>query len=124
MQDQVGKKTGRGLALVDLTKGLFFLNAAIWVLLGILFLSRTANQMVWMISILMFVNAALMLAFGLVVGKGGRLVYWATLAFLGGNILLTVTDQVGFADLITLLIDLTLLVLLILDHRRAATGRR
>lgn len=123
MQDQVGKKAGRGLALFDLTKGLFFLNAAIWVLLGALFLSRTANQMVWMISILMFVNAAIMLAFGLAVGRGGRLVYWATLAFLGANILLTVTDQVGFADLITLLIDLALLVLLVVDRRRrVSTG--
>lgn len=123
MQDQVGKKAGRGLALVDLTKGLFFLNAAIWVLLGVLFLSRTANQMVWMISILMFVNAAIMLVFGLAVGRGGRLVYLATLAFLGANILLTVTDQVGFADLITLLIDLALLVLLVVDRRRrVSTG--
>jgi hypothetical protein len=120
MQDQVGKKAGRGLALVDLMKGLFFLNAALWTLFGVLFLSRAVNGMFWVIAALMFVNAGLMLAFGLAIGRGGRLVYWATLAFLGGNILLTVTDQVGFADLIILLIDLALLVLLVVDRRRRA----
>lgn len=122
MQDQIGKNTGRGLALVDLTKGLFFLNTAIWLLFGVLFLARTTNGMAWMIAALMFVNAALMLAFGLAVGRGSRLVYLAALAFLAVNILLTVTDQVGIADLITLLIDLALLVLLVVDRRRRAAS--
>jgi hypothetical protein len=115
--DLTGFKNLSGL--VGLAKGLFFLNAGIWVLFSVIFLSRTANDYAWVVSVLMFANAAFMLIFGLLIERGNRWIFLAALAFLAVNILLTITDQVGFADLITLLLDLALVVLLVIERRRS-----
>jgi hypothetical protein len=104
-------------------QALFFLNAAIWMVLGIVSIyripSRSPEQVsiAWVVAMLMFGNAAAMLLSGVVIARPGRFGYAFALAVLGINILLTFTDQVGALDLFTLLIDMLLLVLLIIARK-------
>ena len=100
---------------------LFFLNAAIWVILGITSLLRvsrspTSIMTAIVIGILMFGNAGAMVVSGFGLGKW-RGFYYLALAVLLVNIVLTFTDQVGLLDILTFVLDLALLVLLI------ATGK-
>lgn len=100
----------------------FFLNAIIWLVLGIWSLARLGDkpdQSITMvvIAILMFANTAAFIFCGFTCGK--RSIWFAVIAFfvLGVNILLTFTDQVGIIDWITLLIDLSILGLLIAGRK-------
>ena len=106
------------------TQALFFLNAAIWLSLGILSLarieSRNSHQAItaWIVAILMLGNAGVMLLSGVVIGKQQKRFYYLAVAVVVVNILLTVTDQFGMLDLITLVIDLVLLGLLVATRGR------
>jgi hypothetical protein len=110
---------------VRLLQALFFLNAAIWVLFGLISLARLAqgnspNQMMIMKGIiagLMFGNAAAMLICGLLLGKRQKRGYSLAVLVLTINIILSVTDQFGWIDLITMLYDLALLGLLIANRK-------
>ena len=106
-------------------QALFIINTLTWLGIGIAtFLRASDNRsddssiMMIVIAILMFGNAAAMLwnAWGL--GKRRRLFYYCALVILAVNILLTVTDQFGLLDLITLLVDAALFILLIVDRKR------
>jgi lysylphosphatidylglycerol synthetase-like protein (DUF2156 family) len=106
---------------IALAQILFFIDAAIWVVFLILFVSDQAQpgEMVssWVIPILMAGNALAMLACGIGLGKRSRFFYYLSLAVIGVNILLTVTDQVGLFDYITLLLDLVILTLLVASRK-------
>jgi hypothetical protein len=110
---------------VRLSQALFFLNAAIWVLFGLISLARLAqgnspNQMMIMKGIiagLMFGNAAAMLICGLLLAKRQKRGYCLAVLVLTINIILSVTDQFGWMDLITMLFDLALLGLLIANRK-------
>jgi len=103
---------------LQVAQALFFLNAAIWLALGIISLVRMVNDspsqpvIFLVIGILMFGNAAAMLLSGILIGKGRRRWFYLAAAILAVNILLTFTDQVGLLDWITLAIDLVLAVFL------------
>jgi hypothetical protein len=102
---------------------LFFLDAAIWVALGITSLLRvslgpTSIMTAIIIGIMMFGNAGAMVVSGIGLGTKRRGFYYLALAVLLVNIVLTFTDQVGLLDILTFLLDLALLVLLI------ATGKQ
>ena len=102
---------------ITLAQVLFFLNTLIWIFFMILFLSDQASPgdpvSSWVIPTLMAGNALAMLACGVGLRKRNRLFYYLALVVIGVNLLLTVTDQVGLFDYITLLIDLVILVLLV-----------
>lgn len=116
----------RPASLIRSVHALFFLNTAIWAVLGIFTIARLPNHSseevfaAWIVAMLMFGNAAAMLISGLVVARPGKLGYAFALTVLVVNILLTFTDQVGTLDLLTLLIDLVLLILLIYSRRRVS----
>jgi hypothetical protein len=108
----------KALYSVKAAQGLFLMNTAIWVLLGILSLAKLRsgpNQVIvaLMIAILMFGNAGAMLVAGIGIGRQNRWFFYLGIAVLLVNILLMFTDQFGFYDFITLAIDLILLGLLI-----------
>ena len=99
-------------------QGLFFLNAAIWVLFGIVSVIRLAGNAgqgvtAVVVAILMFGNAGAMALSGALLGKRRLLFYLFALAVLAVNIVLTFTDQVGALDWITFAIDLVLLGILL-----------
>jgi hypothetical protein len=101
---------------------LFYINAAVWLALGVFTLARLENGAtgqsisMWVVGILVLGNAAAMLLAGIVIGWPRKLFYLFALAVLGVNIVLTFTDQVGIWDILTLLVDLTLLGLLIVGR--------
>jgi hypothetical protein len=101
---------------------LFALNAAAWILLGILSLIRLdpaeENAVRWVVAILMFGNAAAMAWLAWVLGKRRTLWYWAAVAVVAVNVLLSVTDQFGLLDLAVLLVDGMLLLLLLAARTR------
>jgi len=105
---------------VIVAQAMFFLNAAIWMLLSVLTLRRMHGSMAWIIAILMAGNASAMFLAGWGIGKRHKWFYYLGIAVLAVNIVLTVTDQFGLLDLLTLLIDVTLLVLLLATRSRYA----
>jgi hypothetical protein len=94
---------------------LFFLNAAIWILFGVWSLLRVASSnpshtfIPWLVAILMFGNAGAMLGSGIGLKNRQKRFYYLAVVVLAVNIILTVTDQFGILDLITLMIDVVLL---------------
>jgi hypothetical protein len=105
--------------LYRIAQALFILNTVIWLLLGIVTglkqLTENPGRLILagILAILMFGNAAGMCLCAVFLGKRNRWLYFITLAFLTLNILLTITDQVGFLDWVTLAIDLILFGILV-----------
>ena len=100
-----------------LAQNLFFLNALIWAILGILTLTSPQQKIMLIIGIMMFGNAGAMLLSAWLLGKKRKAFYFFALAVLLVNILLTFTDQFGLPDLLTLLIDLILLTILLIKRK-------
>ena len=108
-------------------QGLFFLNAAIWMVFGTVSVVRiggSAGQGVTavVVAVLMFGNAGAMALSGALLGKRRLLFYLFALAVLAVNVALTFTDQVGAFDLITLIIELVLLGILIVARKQFLEG--
>jgi uncharacterized membrane protein YsdA (DUF1294 family) len=108
---------------VLIVQTLFFINATIWLVFGIMGILRLENgnttpeNVLWVITFLMFGNVGAMLIAGLWLGRRSKWVFIFALAVLVVNILLTFTDQVGFFDILTALIDLGILGLLLFDRK-------
>jgi len=107
---------------VRAAQALFFINAAIWLLFGIASLVRmaagspgrpTGTFVAGVVAVLMLGNAAAMLVAGIGIGRQGRLFFYFAILVLIVNILLTLTDQFGVYDFVTLVIDGFLLGLLL-----------
>jgi len=106
--------------VVSTARWLFVLLGIIWLVFGVwsivritTVISSVPSAMFWMIAILMFVNAMLLIWIGWGLGGGNKLYYYFGLLTLAGNIFLTFTDEFGLFDLLTLIINIALLVLLI-----------
>jgi hypothetical protein len=104
-------------------QGLFFLNAAVWLLLAVASVIRLGGNQgqgvtALVVVILMFGNAAAMALSGALLPKRLLLFYLFALAVLAVNIVLTFTDQVGALDWITLAIDLALVGILIVARKQ------
>lgn len=101
-----------------LAQALFFLNAAIWVAIALASAWRAANDPAayggagWIVPALVSINAAIMLFLGFAIAPRSRLYTLAAILFLLGNILLTLTDEFGLIDALTLALDLALLAVL------------
>lgn len=113
---------------VQLARIISFSLAGSWLLFGGLFLIRNTAGMSlppgWagLIGLLMFGNAAAFTLAGFGLGTGRRPYFYFSLLLVVVNLLLTVTDEVGLFDAITLLLLLILLVLL-LASRKAYPSR-
>lgn len=102
-------------ASVKAARVLFFLMGAVWLLFGLITLFPNPAA-AWNVALLMFINAALLFFIGWGIGKQIRRYYYFGILFIAANIFLTVTDEFGLFDVITLAIDLILLVLLLFTH--------
>jgi hypothetical protein len=115
--------TSKNFRLVKTAQALFYLNAVIWLVIGVVSLVRMANDSpdhrvtAAIVAVLMFGNAAAMLISGLGLGTRNKWLYFLAVAVIVVNIILTVTDQFGLLDFITLVIDVVLLGLLIVIRR-------
>ncbi len=123
------KRVFKTLDSVRAAQALFFLNAVIWLILGIVSLLRLSRGgpipvvAALVIAILMFGNAGAMGISGIGLGTQRRGFYYLALAVLLVNIVLTFTDQVGVLDFLTLALDLALLGLLIATRKRYVSRR-
>ena len=110
--------------LIQIGKWLFWLNAAVWLIFGIWSMVRIGNSeggtavTLWIIAILMLGNVAAMLWSSWAIQKQAAWYRFAVIVILVANILLTITDQFGIFDLLTLLLDLILLGTVLVLHRR------
>jgi hypothetical protein len=101
----------------------FFLNAAIWLALGLWSLTRLAGRVdqsltMIVIAVLVLGNVAAFIFCGMIIRRKPKWFAVITFLVLGVNILLTFTDQVGIIDWITLLIGLIILGLLIAGRKQ------
>jgi len=108
-------------------QGLFLLNAAIWLVLGIASVVRLAGNAgqgvtAVVVAVLMFGNAGAIALSGALLGQRRLLFYLFALAVLAVNMLLTFTDQVGALDWITFALDLVLVGILIVARKRFVGG--
>lgn len=110
--------------LIQLSKWLFRLNAAVWLTFGIWSMVRMGRGTpggavtLWVIAILMLGNVAAFLWCSWAVQKQASWYRFTVIGVLAVNILLTSTDQFGLFDFLTLLLDLVLLALVLLLHQR------
>jgi hypothetical protein len=77
-----------------------------------------SSTMVFVIAILMFGNAGAFLFCGFTIGNQRRIFYWFSVLVLVVNILLTDTDQFGWLDLITMLVDLVIMGFLLFGRKK------
>ena len=75
------------------------------------------------LGILMLRNGAALGLAGWRSLRGQRLIDCASLAVVGVNALLSVTDEIGLLDVLSLLVSVALLVLLIVNMRRRSRAR-
>ena len=107
-------------------RALFFANAAIWLLFGVLTLIRMPGSQtgqiqtmaLQVITALMLANACAMVVVGVGLARRQNIFYYLALAILAVNIVLTVTDQFGLFDAITLIFDLAILARLLVFRRQ------
>lgn len=108
------RKTSINLARL----GLVFLGL-IWLVFGVYSLIRISGgssslaNYAWIISGLMFINGGLLIWVGWRLGEKQRRYYLLALLILAVNILLTITDEFGIFDLVTLLIAIGIFILLL-----------
>jgi hypothetical protein len=104
---------------VHTAQALFYLNAAIWMIFSVVTMGYIQYDppvpimVQWVIAVLMVGNAGAMAFSGYFLSKKARWSYLLAVIVLSINIILTVTDQVGIFDWITLLIDLVLMIILL-----------
>ncbi|MGW8226263.1 MAG: hypothetical protein ACWGOY_11045 [Anaerolineales bacterium] len=125
IQEVVAGNQLKGSGWVAAARRLFVLLGVIWLALGIWSIVRLGQvsssvplELLWIIAILMFINAALLTWIGWGIGRGSNLYFYFGILLVAGNIFLTFTDEFGVFDLLTLVINLLLLVLLIAGHSR------
>ena len=102
---------------------LLLVNALVWIGLGIGSLvdfpqDQAPAGLVWVLVGLMFANALLFLAEAWGIGRGNRPLFWLGVAQVTVNLALSVTDQVGFFDVIVLLLNAILLALLFAQRKQ------
>ena len=81
-----------------------------------------SSTMLGIITMLMFANAIVLIWIGWGIGKGQRLYYYFGLLVLAGNIFLTLTDEFGVFDQVTLILAVGLLILLIVTRSKYLTN--
>ncbi|MBN1453468.1 MAG: hypothetical protein JW963_20805 [Anaerolineales bacterium] len=112
--------------MLKLTRGLFFLNAAVWVVFGVLGFMAVTSTSDWrlILSMLMIANAAIMIWFGVKITAGQRWVFFLAILYVALNVVLSITDQFGWIDALILLFNLCLLGLLFLARQRMNRSAR
>ena len=102
----------------------FVILGVIWLVFGVYSLfkitggSTSQSNFAWIITGLMFINGAVLIWIGWGFREARRNYFFLALLVLGGNILLTITDEFGIFDLVTLLIAISLFMLLLLTRSK------
>ena len=108
-------KSGRTSKILILTRSLFFINAAAWLIFGTLSLMRAlanTSDLRMILSVLMITNAAVMAWFGVKIVRAQNHIIFLAIIYMALNVVLSVTDQFGWIDALILLLNLIVLGLL------------
>lgn len=109
---------------LKLTQALLYLNTVIWILIGLFTLWRMSlggtldGLSAIFVGMLMFGNAFILALAAVGLGERTRLTYLFAFLILFVNSLLTITDQVGLIDLLTLALNLLTLALLVIYRKQ------
>lgn len=98
---------------VKITQGMLFLSAILWVGLALFTAIRMQNAAGWILGGLMAANAAAFAWCGFAVRKRSRLTDGGIMLVLAVNAVLSITDQVGPADVAALVLNLALIGLML-----------
>ncbi len=113
--DQISK-------MLKLTRTLFFFNAAVWLAFGVsslLFRALDGGSLTrWVITIMMIVNAMIMIWFGVMIVSGRNWVFFLAILYMALNVVLSITDQFGWIDALILLLNLCLLGMLFITRHK------
>lgn len=96
---------------------LLYLKAAIWIYLGIMYFSYVGSPNafvpLWAVIGLFIANALISIFLAWKFTTGKLIYYYAIFFFILMNILLTITDQFGLWDAVSLIIDIGIIGLLL-----------
>ena len=109
--------------LLKATRGLFLVNAVIWLAFGIASLVQAASGADpaiwrWVYGVLMLINGGLMLWFGSRIATASRQVFFFAILYVALIIVVSVMDQFGAVDAVFLALNLALLGLLFITRTR------
>ena len=113
-------------SMLNLIRILFFVNAAVWIVFGILSLLQAVDggsSLRWMISILMFSNAVVMIWFGVMIATGRNWIFFLAFLYMAVNVVLSITDQFGWIDALILFLNLVILGMLFVARQRVKQTR-
>lgn len=96
-----------------IARSALWLNAGIWVVFSLLRWGQSSKEIHYILAGLMLGNALAFGVLGYLVGKKVRLFLMLAIAYMGLNILLGFTDQVGGWDIFVILINTGVLIWLI-----------
>jgi len=106
---------------MKLTRALFHLTAVVLAVLSVLSFLRSfmgSDLRIYILySVLMAGDAACMFICGFFLARKSRLLFWLAVIVLSLNIVLTVFDQFGLADLLFVLLNIGTLASLIIQRR-------
>ncbi|MGD8404201.1 MAG: hypothetical protein PVJ21_11110 [Anaerolineales bacterium] len=107
--------------MLNLTRILFFVNAAVWLVFGALsvfryFEDRSPTRLVY--AVLMIVNALVMAWFGIMLVTRRNWIFFLAILYVALNVVLSITDQFGWIDALILLLNLVILGLLFVVRQR------
>ncbi|MGB3701712.1 MAG: hypothetical protein WA997_10610 [Anaerolineales bacterium] len=126
--DEINGEIDKTPLVVKAARWLFILLGVIWIVFGVWSTLRVGSAdgnvpvaLLWIIIILMFVNALLLIWIAWGIGTGNKIYYYFGILVLAANIFLTFTDEFGLFDLLTLIVNIILLVLLIVTRSKYLT---
>jgi hypothetical protein len=126
--DPVNLNEGNAMPIsVKVIRGLFLLDAVLWVALGVVSLVRLSDStnvpliVAIGIAVLMFIYAGILmlLRWGLIYKP--RLSFYSSVILFAITAVLSITDQVGFWDLVSVALNIFMLVLLLI-YRQSFLG--
>jgi hypothetical protein len=107
--------------MLKMTQILFFVNAAAWLVFGVLGFTqlRTGSSNLRLIySVLMVANAAVLVWFGVMIIRAQAHIFFLAILYIALNAVLSITDQFGWIDALILFLNLTNLGLLFVTRQR------
>ena len=113
--------------LLKLTSRAFFLDAAVWLILGIqslLLAVDTGNTTRWVYTILMLANAFVLIWFGGVILRSRIEILTLAILYTTANVVVLIFDQFGLVDALVMSLNLVVLGLLLLTRGRLVQETR
>ena len=101
------------------------IKALIWIALAAIYwwqqISPNPNLTFQVVGVLLLVNGLIYLGLTIWWRNPNRLLYWVTVIFLLFNIVLTITDNIGWIDIVSLLTDIAILLFIVFSRPKSTS---